>query len=323
MRLNVYGSQPHYLDHIRPIFRALEPDWQGLVFKPTSLPRAYNRSNAPVTIVASGVDAQTLRGCDLIYVEHGAGQSYGGDERSARSQSYSGGDGLEHVSMFVCPNEAVARRWSKRYPDAETVVVGCPRLDELDICGVRKPWPAEPVLGWSFHWNCRLVPETMSARPHWSPSMPMLTSLAADLGFAQVMTSHPKAAREGEIMAHRLGLQYTADASKFLAEIDLLVCDNSSLMYEAAALGRRVIALNAPWYRRDVHHGLRFWDRIPGPDVDDAGQLADMLARVSARDTIMLEMGRLAKRATDAAYAYVDGSSGRRAADAIMERYDD
>jgi glycosyltransferase involved in cell wall biosynthesis len=162
----------------------------------------------------------------------------------------------------------------------------------------------------------------MSARAHWSPFMPMLTQLVDQLGFDQVMTSHPKAIREGEIMAHRLGLGWTADSTTFFRDVDVLVCDNSSLMFEMAALGRRVVALNAPWYRRDVTHGLRFWSHIPGPDVDDVDTLARTLQRIADRDSIMLDCGRLAARAARAAYGVLDGSSSTRAADAIMDLYD-
>jgi hypothetical protein len=60
-----------------------------------------------------------------------------------------------------------------------------------------------------------------------------------------------------------------ADVRKFA---NLLICDNSSLMYEMSYLGRNVVALNAPWYRRDVEHGLRFW-QWRGIQVDTPEEL--------------------------------------------------
>jgi hypothetical protein len=49
------------------------------------------------------------------------------------------------------------------------------------------------------------------------------------------------------------------------------VCDNSSSMYEFAATGRPVVVLDLPegrikgiGYRRNINHGLRFWDALFG-----------------------------------------------------------
>ncbi len=53
-----------------------------------------------------------------------------------------------------------------------------------------------------------------------------------------------------------------------------------------AYLFRRNITLNAPWYRRDVEHGLRFWDNPPGRMVDGPDQLLDMIDVLDTRDMV-------------------------------------
>jgi hypothetical protein len=55
----------------------------------------------------------------------------------------------------------------------------------------------------------------------------------------------------------------------------MLIADNTSMLYEFAYLGRPTAVLNAPWYRREASHGLRFWDAIPGQMFDDPHQALD------------------------------------------------
>jgi hypothetical protein len=48
-------------------------------------------------------------------------------------------------------------------------------------------------------------------------------------------------------------------------------------MWEAAALGIPVVVVNASWYRRDIDHGLRFWEYSDiGPNVDHPADLAEV-----------------------------------------------
>jgi hypothetical protein len=75
-------------------------------------------------------------------------------------------------------------------------------------------------------------------------------------------------------------------------------------LYEFASTGRPVVVMNAPQYRRDVHHGLRFWDYPPGLQVDRPEQLADTIARALSDP----EPARALRAAAVAeTYAYTDG----------------
>jgi hypothetical protein len=77
-----------------------------------------------------------------------------------------------------------------------------------------------------------------------------------------------------------------------------------------------VVVLNHRIYRRDVHHGLRFWagSRL-GPHVD---QPEDVRAgvRQALRNTYAARQARAA--AVAMAYAHVDGHAADRAAQAIV-----
>lgn len=123
-----------YADHITPVWSALPREVRGQMYAPrardpwgTPLPARWPRDR--LVLVAGAVDALKARPRPLVYLEHGAGQHYPGDVRSAGHPSYSGGDALETVVLFLCPSDAVAERWRARYPGAAAVVVGCPRLD--------------------------------------------------------------------------------------------------------------------------------------------------------------------------------------------------
>ena len=86
-------------------------------------------------------------------------------------------------------------------------------------------------------------------------------------------------------------------------------------MFEAASVGIPVVAMNAPAYRRDVHHGLRFWDAVPGPQVDDTDQLLATIHGVLDDPRTALTF---APPALTAAYVARDGHAATRAASAVQ-----
>jgi hypothetical protein len=271
-----------------------------------------------VTLVAGYCDIQAMRGRGpLVYVEHGAGQHYPGDPRSAADPSYSGGIDHDDVVLFVAPSTTVAERWHDLYPDAAVVVAGCPLLDDWHIG--RRPFEqlARPTLAITFHWDCSLIPETRSAFRHYEARLADSVAAWRAHGFDVVGHGHPRVFdtltpiwRALDVEQQPLGWIYD--------HADLLIGDNTSVLYEFASLGRDVLCLNAPWYRRDVRHGLRFWSDVPGLQANNADEMIERATMLLDRETPVLHASSLLRRgAVAAAYAHVDGYAAWRAVTAI------
>lgn len=312
--VDLYASLPHYRHHLEPVWQALPAEVRGRVWDPRTW-RAWEVPHDRVVMVAGMADHHHVAPRATVLVEHGAGQTYDGDARSAGHGSYAGGDGLERVVLFVCPSERVAARWRAKY-SAEVVVAGSPRLDQLTrVTRVADARNARAV-ALTFHWNCSLVPETRSALPHYHRA---LAGIVAELRAHEVGLighAHPRMAATLEPIWRRNRVRWVPDFEDVVAGADLLVGDNTSALYEWAALDRPVVVLNAPWYRRHVSHGLRFWDLVPGVQVDEPegvvpavlGELADPPRSAALRAA-----------ATAGVYARADGQAAARAAAAIVE----
>lgn len=337
------ATHPHYWHHIEPIWQALPEHLRGVVWDVNGAGWGERLSERGVkarwqrrrvALVASLMDAQRTPGA-LVYVEHGAGQSYDGDARSKRHASYPGGlePSLERVRLFVCPNEQVAARWADAYPDAATVVAGSPRLDALALLRlgpvacegaaagaalspVGQAGRQAPTVALSFHADLRLIPETTSALPHYREHLPAIVADLDRCGWRVLGHGHPRAWADLHSMWRRLGIEPVPDFADVVRRADVYVVDNSSTAYEAAALGIPVVMLNAPWYRRDVWHGLRFWNLLPGPMVDDPDHVVPGVVMALADPP---EWQRLRTEATAAVYPLRDGRAAQRAADAICD----
>lgn len=290
-----YASRSHYADHLAPIAEVF------------GLPVLGSRSEVPpgTVVVASYLDLWAFRGRRAVLVEHGAGQAYGGSH-----PAYSGGRSRENAVLFVVPSEEVAARNRERYPSTPNAVVGSPRLDR---------WHADPPepgreIGLAFHWFVGgIAPEARSAFPHHASA---LEPLRRRFGERVLGTGHPRA--EG-----RLRKAYGAAGIPFVSTDEVfrrarvLVVDNSSVGWEFASLDRPIVWLNAPWYRRDVEFGLRFWGYADaGILVDEPEDVPDAVA-LALEDPEPYRSRR--RDVIENVYAYRDGKAAIRAAEAIEE----
>jgi hypothetical protein len=167
-----------------------------------------------------------------------------------------------------------------------------------------------------------VVPETRWAFPEWKDTLIWMARNKDKLPFELVGHAHPRVTHFLANFWKRLGVEFVPDWQDVLDRADLYVTDNSSTLYEAAAVGIPVIALNASFYRRNVHHGLRFWDAIPGLQVDHP---SDTLSTIYLALTDSPSAKKMRESAVNYAYAgadgkmLVDGHATERAVEAICQ----
>lgn len=324
--IDLFCSREHYARHAYPVWAALPDDVRGEAYAPksgswwatASLPVRKRLRPLQAVLVASYVDAREYAHHPVILVEHGAGQSYPGDLLSEGNGSYSGGAGLGNVILFICPNDDVAERWQGRYPTTRTAVVGDPFLDPwlLKKQSGFDPFKRRRVVALSWHWDANVIPEMRWAFPHYVDALPGLAAWAAANDVSLLGHAHPRAWASVRRAYDECGIEPVEDYLAVLDRADVLVADNTSALWEFCALDRPVVILDAPWYRRDVAHGLRFWTHADaGVRISEPGDLIGAVEQ-ALDDPRWIADAR--NRAAHAIYRYRDGSSTQRAASAVL-----
>lgn len=309
MLVDAIASFPHYRAHLQPIFDELPREIRGAVHQLGDM----NVPAGRLALVAGWKDARVLdmRGVPFVYVEHGSGQAYLGDHKASvrNHPSYSGGGGVlfNNVKGYICPSREVAARWK----NAPAVAVGCPKMDQYR--GIR---PTDPgAIVFTFHWPGTLCPENGTAFAHYETWLPDIAAHLREGGFRVYGHQHPRWEWSLERTFANAGMTMLETDADVFHTAQMLIADNTSLIPEFASLGRPVTLLNAPWYRRDVVHGGRFWEWTRLVQTFDEPQellrwqpwLLNPLARQRSRD--------LARQV----YEHIDGSSSVLAAGFVTD----
>lgn len=335
--IDAYASQPQYVNHLVPVWRALPDELRGTFSASGQAGRRAGELGvrtgvlgrergavAPLTLVASHQDEQHVRPRPVVLVEHGAGQSYYHTPQADRNPAYPGGKGREGVVLFICPNESVAQRWRDMYPLTPTAVVGCPYLDPWHGAGKAEPIVRHdpPLVVFSFHWNCGIVPECGWAFEHFQSEMVRLASMTDEQrGFQMGGHAHPRAHEIGAFWRSR-DVREFRNFSEVLDYADCYVVDNSSTGFEFASTDRPVVWMNSPKYRKDVDHGLRFWSHVDvGRQVDNPENLQAIVQLAVERDHGG-KWAALRRGLIKDVYAFTDGLASQRAAAAIVAEYE-
>jgi hypothetical protein len=328
--IDAYASASHYLDHMVPVWKALTKATRGTFYVAPDLQEyaahkgVVNIGHAPVppgdnvTLVSASGNLGHLvkRGRpNRAIMEHGCGLSYGGDlswrgRQAAHSSSYAGGLGRD-AGLFLHPGEYPAARDRAQYPKARVEVVGCPKLDTLPA----REGDPHPTVAVSFHWDTSISPETRSAFIFYREHVKRLAAHGAKTGeFRVIGHAHPRAYERLAPWYKRQGIETVRSFEDVCRRADMYVVDNSSTLYEFASTGRQVVVMNAPFYRKEVHHGLRFWDAIPGPQVWEPYHLLDVIRYELEHPTLWTKRR---EEAVDQVYAFRSGAA-KRAANALV-----
>lgn len=318
MIVDVVATRSHYLDHVLPIWEALPGENRGRLHTPDSLAPGVDRSDSQrrgdVVLVASWGDAQTCRMWrKVVLMEHGVGQSYTSDGVVAHA-AYAGADRCDQIDLFLCPNQSVADLNRTACPNAKIEVIGDPYLDRLQHTVVRNP---TFDVGFTWHWDLKLgpdephIPELQCTFDWWKPAVQRVAKRWSVLG-----TAHPRAQTSLFPRYRRMGIPTEAAFDDFIGAVKVLVCDNSSAMFHAAGLGIPVVVLNHPEYRRDVDHGLRFWEYADiGPQIDRIEDLSNAI------ESVLAEPGKHAGRVdaiVEGLFPHRDGLAAQRVIAALL-----
>lgn len=313
MKIDLVASMPHYMAHMLPIFEALPDHIRGRVMplrNPVERP-----TPGRAALVAGWQDVSVLSGtCPMVYVEHGAGQTYRGDPNAARMPGYSHSGGERHAGVigYISPNQMVADRWKR----APAFAAGCPKLDRWVGYDRHDPWS----VCFAFHWDATDVcPEARSAVEHYRVEFPLIVDAFRRQGFDVYGHAHPRWGDRLDSMFKSANVDaiLSSDVEVF-GRCNILFVDNSSLGVEFMALGRQTVWLNAPWYRKGVDHGGRFWDwtenamTVDGPEDLIDLDLYDAFHERRPFDGSM-------KRLAEETYGPLDGKASQRAADWITD----
>jgi hypothetical protein len=331
------SAEEHFAEHLAPVWHALPERVRGefwtapnlVEFARTLVPTAEVRprwvrvERGDYVVVAGEGDRKALPGVPIVRFEHGVGMSYAGMvnvpvgaprraiEGVRTHPSYPGGRGQRGVKLFCSPNRYSDDRWKAPYPGTPSEIVGTPKLDRIHNAPP-KVRSNPPVVAVSFHADISIAVEASSAFPDYADVLP---SLAKRTDIQLIAHAHPRARNQVRPFYDEHGIEFVERFTEVMELADLYAMDNSSTLYEFASLDRPVVVINRDVYRRDVHHGLRFWEHSGvGVNCDRPKDLNKAIDTALEDPPEFQEARRLA---TKDCYPY-RGRASQRAAEVMM-----
>lgn len=320
--IDFLASEPHYAYHAKKLYDALPSHRRG-VFALTVDELLKGKSAYVAVFSFKDLRSTTLTTKSAVFFEHGAGMYY-----NESHPAYAGSDVCrDNVVARLSPNKTHAAKEELANPGMLVEVTGMLSIDEYvknrhdvrrEISNSRHRAlttdPAERLnVALSFHWDCKVCPETMTTWEHYKGVLYDLTSQFNVMGHG-----HPRIIDRLEKWYQSSGVEVTRAWSRVLKRADVYVCDNSSTIFEFAATGKPVVLLNAPQYRRGVEHegNPRFWKHSDiGPQVNEPDELVEAIRSAWLNND---KYAKNVERALPDVVGYVDGLNTSRAVWAIM-----
>lgn len=305
MKVHIVARAPHLASHMDAIWFHLPDELRGDRIVDTHARAPKHWDHRDVVMVAGYPDIFATGDRRTIYVEHGAGQSYVQADKMGAKNYFHGGEHPEFVIGYIGPRQSVIDAWAK-----PGFAAGAPICDPYEL------FAPDQVAVITFHNNppaARYVPEMGTAFEHYRDRMGAIVGALRNQGYEVLGHRHPRFNHMRGYWEREHGIREST-AHEVRERAQLLICDNSSFAYEMMYLGRDCISMNAPWYRRDVEHGQRFWSHVPGVQVNDADELIEVIGEL---DTLTNRGSALCDwNVTEWVYgkAHSDGHDGLRAA---------
>ena len=310
----------HYIDHVEHVYKSLKMKKRLLIPKKlenyaiekglTNL-MVCDKNNLrkkikifknldPVLLVLSysWVNVLNKAKLDTIFLEHGAGQTYITD-----NISWNRGE-CQYIKLALVPNGHCAKAFEKSNIEAQ--IIGCPKIrDDYEFSENEKP-----LVVFSWHWECKVLPETLGSFDYWKDEILNLKDK-----FNIAIHAHPVMSRRVALWCKRNDLRFIKQFDDVVKEADLYCMDNSSTLFEFARIGKPVLVLNPPWFRRDVEHGLRFWELSNiGVNCNDVSELEVCLEKA-------LKNQNYNSNLSNVVYPYIGKEATEKAVEAINIYY--
>jgi len=336
MQIDFLATQPHFIDHLAPVWDTLAEQNVGTFYVPQHL-LGHSQSRLKHRLYLFSYEGEVFREygsdpmlvCsygDMLYareinptrrifmMEHGTGHTFG------KPPHPNGIGKRDWVELFLSPNQYTVEKIKSVRPWADCDIIGTPKLDaiykELNPNGleIKFAYNNPPTIAIGFHWGHQHTrpPENGSAFEHYKDYIPTLAKEYKLLGYG-----HPIYRDIYKPFYEERGIEYVDDFYEVMRRADICLNDLSSALYEFLVTGKPVIVLNAPWFRRDIDHGIRFWDySMIGVHVNDPSGLLEAIEHTLDNYLLVNVQGR--RQAIQDLYPYL-GCSAERTAGLLSE----
>lgn len=328
-KVDFLACEKHHFDHLYPIWSLLPNSLKGHFFilthkdkfedfnkahlvKNTIIANTKNtlykelEKNKYLLVTASFYDDVLLKiSRPMTYVAHGCGQTYIGQYEYQFFR--------KNFILDLLPNSSMAYAFKNRYPYSQQIIIGSPKLDKW-YGKKRNKSNSKPNIAISFHFDRIAIPESRSSWAHFKTIIP---SLAKQNNWHILGHGHPRMMDTLRPVYEKYNIEVVENFEDIMDRADLYICDHMSTLYEFASTNRPVIVLNAPWYRKDIEHGLRFWKHSNvGLHCDDPSYLFQTITD-ALKDS--KEVSQQRSSAVQAVLTHIDGQSSQRASNHIQK----